>query len=34
MKQEEVMSATGWKHSKVSDNNIIYVVQIDNIIRS
>lgn len=25
------MSATGWKHSKVSDNNIIYVVQIDKI---
>ncbi len=25
------MSATGWKHSKVNDNKIIYIVQVDRI---
>jgi len=31
MKQEVVMHATGWKHLKVNDENIVYIVQIDRI---
>tara|TARA_R110000824_G_scaffold102984_4_gene244946 strand:- start:497 stop:838 length:342 start_codon:yes stop_codon:yes gene_type:complete len=31
MKQEEVMSATGWRHLKTNDDQVIYMVQIDRI---
>ena len=31
MKQEEVMSATGWRHLKINDNKVVYMVQIDRI---
>lgn len=29
--KEEVMSATGWKHLKLDDKEIVYVVQVDKI---
>ena len=29
--EEETMSATGWKHLKKSDREIVYIVQIDHI---
>jgi len=29
--EEEVMSATGWKHLKKGDSEIVYIVQIDRI---
>jgi len=31
MKQEEVMSATGWKQRKIDDNSVVYMVQVDRI---
>jgi hypothetical protein len=31
MKQEVVMSATGWKQRKVDNSSVVYVVQIDRI---